>query len=148
MHASSHNQSGFTLLELLVTMLIAVMAISVVAPRFSALIPGVEIKGEAQKVAALLRFARSRSIAEGDVISAVYIEEPLAIEVTGSSKLYTWPASITLELSRELGNSDDAPEIRFYPDGSSTGGVVSLKSDGLSYTVAVDWLTGRVTIND
>ncbi|MDI3324152.1 GspH/FimT family pseudopilin [Pontibacterium granulatum] len=148
MHASSRNQYGFTLLELLVTMLIAVMAITVVAPRFSALIPGVEIKGEAQKVAALLRFARSRAIAEGDVISVARLEEPAAIEVTGSSKLYTWPSSITMELTRELSQTDDEPEIRFYPDGSSSGGVVSLKSEGLSYTVAVDWLTGRVIIND
>jgi len=148
MYTSTRNEFGFTLLELLVTMLIAVMAISVVAPRFSALIPGVEIKGEAHKVAALLRFARSRSIAEGDVISVAHIEEPLAIEVTGSPKLYSWPASITLELTRELGKSDDLPEILFYPDGSSSGGFISLTSDGLSYRVAVDWLTGRVTIDD
>ena len=38
--------------------------------------------------------------------------------------------------------------IRFFPDGSSTGGRVTLAHDNLSYLVDVDWLTGRVVIQD
>lgn len=144
----SKRQFGFTLMELLVTMVIAVMAISVVAPRFSALIPGVEIKGETQKVAALLRLARSRAIANGEVISVVQIEEPQAVEITGSNKLYTWPPSITLELSTEKNKGEERAEIHFFPDGSSSGGLVSLSSEELGYNVSVDWLTGRVSIHE
>ncbi|MDX1606523.1 MAG: hypothetical protein R3202_10055, partial [Candidatus Competibacterales bacterium] len=36
--------------------------------------------------------------------------------------------------------------IRFFPDGSSTGGHIALAEGGLEYRVNVDWLTGRVTI--
>ena len=148
MKHSSNRQSGFTLLELLVAMLIAISAISLVAPRFSALIPGVEIKGEAQKVAALLRYTRSRSIAEGEVISLIRVDDPLGIEITHSNDLYTWPSSVTLEVYQEIGKSDAPQQIHFHPDGSSSGGEVTLSSGDLKYRVTVDWLSGRVSIHD
>ena len=36
--------------------------------------------------------------------------------------------------------------IRFFPDGSSTGGRVMLGTDNRSLSVDVDWLTGRVSL--
>jgi general secretion pathway protein H len=36
--------------------------------------------------------------------------------------------------------------IRFNPDGSSTGGRISLSDGGRRIAVGVDWLTGRVAV--
>ncbi len=36
--------------------------------------------------------------------------------------------------------------IRFFPDGTSTGGGVEIARDGRRFLVTVDWLTGRVEI--
>lgn len=36
-------------------------------------------------------------------------------------------------------------EIRFFPDGTSTGAHVTLTRDAQTWAVDVDWLTGRVT---
>jgi general secretion pathway protein H len=44
--------------------------------------------------------------------------------------------------------SDHRGSIRFYPDGSSTGGRITVSSGERQYLVDVDWLTGRVAIND
>jgi general secretion pathway protein H len=38
--------------------------------------------------------------------------------------------------------------IRFYPDGSSTGGRVSLEAAGKRRLVDVNWLTGAVVIRE
>jgi general secretion pathway protein H len=38
--------------------------------------------------------------------------------------------------------------IRFYPDGSSTGGRITVTFGRTQYLVDVDWLTGRVSITD
>jgi general secretion pathway protein H len=38
--------------------------------------------------------------------------------------------------------------IRFYPDGGSTGGKVTLSADGRSWTVRVGWLTGDIDFID
>jgi general secretion pathway protein H len=36
--------------------------------------------------------------------------------------------------------------IRFYPDGSSTGGRIDLSSDDVRYVIDVSWLTGTVMV--
>lgn len=146
MPRSLRTSQGFTLIELLITLLIAVLAVGVVAPRFSALIPGVEIKGEAQKVAALMRFARSKAIAEGDVIVLERIEDPLALKLTGKKELYEWPQTIEIDLVREIGMDRDNAEIHFYPDGSSSGGSISLTRGNRRFQIKVDWITGRVNV--
>ena len=38
--------------------------------------------------------------------------------------------------------------IRFFPDGSSTGGYIALADDKTEYRVKVDWLTGHISIAD
>ncbi len=38
--------------------------------------------------------------------------------------------------------------IRFYPDGGSNGGRVTLAAGERKFEVDVDWLTGRVAILD
>ncbi|MCK7491838.1 MAG: hypothetical protein MZW92_09370 [Comamonadaceae bacterium] len=36
--------------------------------------------------------------------------------------------------------------IRFFPDGSSTGGAITVSGPKLAYRVNVDWLTGAIAI--
>ena len=43
-------------------------------------------------------------------------------------------------------SDDKVGAIRFYPDGSSTGGRITVASGERKYLVDVDWLTGRVSI--
>jgi len=63
------------------------------------------------------------------------VELPKGIDL----KLYTAQSEVTSE--RKGG-------IRFYPDGSSTGGRITLSAGERKYLVDVDWLTGRVSIED
>ena len=57
-----------------------------------------------------------------------------------------------LELKLFTAQSDIISEhrgaIRFYPDGGSTGGRVTLAAGERKFEVDVDWLTGRVAILD
>ena len=39
-------------------------------------------------------------------------------------------------------------DIRFNPDGSSTGGRISVADGARSIAVGVDWLSGRVSVAD
>jgi hypothetical protein len=39
-------------------------------------------------------------------------------------------------------------QIRFFPDGSSTGGRIGLSRNDRRAAVAVDWLTGLVSVDD
>ena len=42
--------------------------------------------------------------------------------------------------------NEDSARIRFFPDGSATGGRIQLQSDGESATVDVAWSTGAATV--
>ena len=48
---------------------------------------------------------------------------------------------------QELRN-DKVGRIRFYPDGSSTGGRVLLDLGDLTKRIEVDWLTGKIEVVD
>ena len=58
------------------------------------------------------------------------------------------PESLALRLysaQSEL-SSQTTGSIRFFPDGSSTGGAITVSGPKLAYRVNVDWLTGAVAI--
>ena len=40
----------------------------------------------------------------------------------------------------------DVAAIRFFPDGSSSGGSIELGAEGVVFAVSIDWLTGAVAV--
>jgi general secretion pathway protein H len=57
-----------------------------------------------------------------------------------------------LELGLETARSElvdaGSGQIRFFPDGSSTGGRITVMMQEQRAEVVVDWLTGQVDIGD
>ncbi len=70
--------------------------------------------------------------------------------VSGQDKLHELPEDVDVSLVTARSQQLDATSgiIRFFPDGSSTGGRVSLARGSRRYHVDVNWLTGHVTIRD
>ena len=63
--------------------------------------------------------------------------------------LRTVPPAIGLAVTAAADETSGAlAAIRFLPDGSSTGGTVTLASGSRRASVGVDWLTGRVAAAD
>jgi general secretion pathway protein H len=60
------------------------------------------------------------------------------------------PANLSVELLTITGENRraNAGDIRFNPDGSSTGGRIVLADGTRRTAVGVDWLTGRVSVAD
>ncbi|UTW12180.1 GspH/FimT family pseudopilin [Marinobacterium rhizophilum] len=155
-------QAGFTLLELLVVLVLATLMLSLVVPRFAAVVPGVELKSTAQKTASLLRYARSRAMAESRLIALSLDRQTHGLRLSGRDEPVPLPDTLSLSLSDagglalgneilmplDLGASAPAPSIRFYPDGGSSGGSLLLSGPSGRYRIEVDWLTGGVHIDD
>jgi len=132
--------AGFTLLELIVVLVIAGLLMAVVPPMLSAAMPGLQLKGAARQLASGLRYARERAIAGRVESREIRVSgKPRPIEVAKALEIGLFTAESELE-GPGHGN------IRFYPDGSSTGGRVSLTYGDSGFEVDVDWLTGRVEI--
>ncbi|MGB5832012.1 MAG: GspH/FimT family pseudopilin [Thiohalocapsa sp.] len=139
---------GFTLVELLVVLAIAGLLMAVVPPLISAAMPGVELKAAARRTAGALRLAREIAIAQGRDAAWVIDVENNAYRVDGDHRRGSLPGGLDVELVAAEGEmqSEAIGAIRFFPDGSSTGGRVILKRGDGGYQVGVNWLTGRILV--
>lgn len=141
---------GFTLVELLVVLAVAGLLLAVVPPLISASMPGIELKAAARRTAGALRLAREVAIAHGRDAAWVVDVESNAYRIDGDHRRGRLPGGLEIELvaAEEEMRSDSVGAIRFFPDGSSTGGRVILKRGDGGYQVGVNWLTGRILIAD
>jgi general secretion pathway protein H len=141
---------GFTLLELMVVLVIMVLVYSLAVPVFSTLVPGVELKSATRQLSAGLRKARSNAVTRKHESTLTLDVEHRQFTVTDDQKKYTLPSELNLNLktARREQLAPNIGAIRFYPDGSSTGGSITLASGEVRYTIDVNWLTGQVMIVD
>ncbi|WP_271274562.1 GspH/FimT family pseudopilin [Aliamphritea hakodatensis] len=144
-----YNHRGFTLLELLIVLVIAVMATTLIAPGFNQVAERMALRGDSQKIAALLRFARSEAISRASLVRVELHPESGELSVSHANKntLYPLEAGTVISLTGAGHRPDRQPYILFFPDGSSSGGSVSLKASDSQYQIMVDWLTGRVNVD-
>ena len=70
--------------------------------------------------------------------------------LAGETEPKDLPRNIELKLftAQSEIQAENKGAIRFYPDGSSTGGRITVMGGERQYLVDVDWLTGRVSIAD
>ncbi|MBA4501556.1 GspH/FimT family pseudopilin [Marinobacterium marinum] len=143
---------GMTLLELLVVLVIAALMLALVAPNIGKVLPGAELKGFAQQSAALLRERRSEALVRFEAQTLEVVAEQHSYRLNASEVL-PWPDGIQvmLTVAAAPGGSEQgmaAPSLVFYPDGSSSGGTLTLSRTGeRPYRIQVEALTGRVVID-
>ncbi len=144
-----HN-TGFTLIELLAVLMLAGLLLAVTPPLISSAMPGVELKGTTRTLVSALRQTRRQAIGDARPHGLTIDLPGREMRVPGHSRAVPIPERIDLELTvaDSRHTSDGLASIRFFPDGSSSGGRIILSRGDLSYRVDVDWLTGKVTVAD
>jgi len=145
-----HGSGGFTLIELLIVLVIAAMVLAVAPPLIARALPGVEIKGAARQLTAVLKFARNHAISSQKQATVAIDVEQRTFRVTGKQRQFTIKETITIDLvtAESEVSAAGVGSIRFYPSGGSTGGRVTLSDGKRSFDIDIDWLTGRVRILD
>jgi general secretion pathway protein H len=135
--------------ELLVVLALAALVMTVVPPLVSAALPGVELQGAARRTFSALRLARESAVRTGADAVLIVDVEGRRLEIPGYRSI-SLPQRIDLKLEAASGEMLDQQRggIRFFPDGSSTGGrIILARGEGREqrgYQVGVTWLTGRV----
>lgn len=137
---------GFTLLEMLIAMTLAALLLTVVPASFSGLLPHVENRSGVKALASELRSLRGQAIRERTEHTLLLDLEQRQYRPSGAEGFTHLPETLSLVFHPEFGNgqSESSVVIHFYPDGSSTGGILELASPDTHYEVHIDWLSGRV----
>lgn len=140
---------GFTLLEVLIVLAIMGLIAGLIVGGRPGGSSGVNLSTSAAALASVLREARAQAIAQG---------RPVVMQLDVKTRRYgvgraldrALPAGMTVAL---LTGRDDIVvpgqgRIRFFPDGSSTGGRITIESTAGRMVVGIDWLSGRVSVAD
>lgn len=139
---------GFTLLELLVVLFIMGLGYALAAPMIGAGAATLELKSATRQLAAGLRKTRNTAVTrQQEAVMTVDVGNR-AFAITNDARVYPLPKRVeislitaqTEQLQSQLGN------IRFFPDGSSTGGRLTLSVGESRHAIDVDWLTGKVMV--
>jgi prepilin-type N-terminal cleavage/methylation domain-containing protein len=134
---------GFTLLEILVTLFVVVVAVGLTVPTIGKSAEAIRARAEVAGFAAFFRYAREQAITRREP-RRVVVDPPahrVTLMVGEDTILRTRVFSERLVLEPA---SPAALVVRFEPEGTSSGGAFRLTSGSTTYRVTVDAATGRV----
>jgi len=140
---------GFTLIELMAVILLLALAMTAVTFSFSKSLRSAKITAASRDLVAALRYTRGQAIVKGK-------QQVLLLNLDDNS--YTAPGKSAVKLPSDMslrlttaeqevtgGNSGG---IRFFADGSSTGGHISVMQDRREWRINVAWLTGDIALDE
>jgi general secretion pathway protein H len=141
-----HDQ-GFTLLEVIAALIIAALAANLAIASFNRPSGPATLRTIAVETAQLARAARADAIATGD--AQIVVDLATRTIRAGSKQALTVAPDVTVEVTSAQSErqSTRSGAIRFFPDGSSSGGTIRFSKNDVTYEVKVNWFTGRVVVN-
>jgi len=139
------SSRGFTLLEIVVAMAVAGLVLAVSVPAAARFYESMQYRAAVRDVVTVLSSARHGAVQQGHAVDVQV--NPRAGELRLDGVVTELPAALGLTVSSaaEL-NSEDTAVIRFYPEGGSSGGELSIAMPGRSgVRIVVDWLLGGIS---
>ncbi len=142
--------NGFTLVELLVVITVIGLIIALAPVAMTRIMPSLELRTTTRELAAALRNTRSEAIRDNRETTLTLDVETGWYRLDGRSAEQEIDPEIELKLLTATieAENENVGRIRFFPDGTSTGGQVTLARGDDTYYIIVDWLSGRVEIAD
>lgn len=144
--AGNVDTAGYTLLELLLVLTIIAGVLALAPPIFSQAVTANEPRTATRQIVAALRYARSEAVAARHPVGFTLDVEQHRYRLDNHPAVEL-PQSLELTLvvaDHEVKKGSGA--IRFFADGSATGGSIRLGNTAATYEVHVAWLTGQVTV--
>jgi general secretion pathway protein H len=139
--------TGFTLLEMLAVILLIGVATAAVAFSVTQGLAGARAASASADLAAALRATRAHAIVRGQ--TRVFDLDTRANRWRNArGQTVTLPPDMRLSITsaREDAPDNHTGRIRFFPDGSSTGGHIVVQRGQRQWRIDVAWLTGAVVV--
>lgn len=140
---------GFTLIELMAVILLIAIAMTIVSVSFSKSLQAAKIRAASRDLVAALRYTRGQAIVKGK-------SQALVLDLDNNS--YTAPGKAAKQLPKGMvlrlttaeieQTGANSGGIRFFADGSSTGGHIAVLQGQREWRINVAWLTGDIELNE
>jgi general secretion pathway protein H len=144
------SNKGFTLIELMVVLFIVVLGFTAIGMSLSSGNGSTEHKGVARDIVSALRYARGQALMTHQETTVTFDLAENSYTVSERDTVYAIPQTIDVSLvtgQKEL-SGEGQGSVRFFPDGSSSGGRVTLERAGRAWKIDINWLTGLIELED
>ena len=140
---------GFTLIEIIAVIALLALAASTVVFFVSRSLSTQQIKGAGRDLVAALRYTRGQAIVKRKEQALELDVEKRAYRAPNKPEV-SLPKDMTMKLLTAAQERVDETtgRVRFFPDGSSTGGRISLIAGEREWQVEIAWLTGEVRMRE
>ncbi len=141
------RRNGFTLVEVLVVLVMFAVIAGAVAFNMSGSLKATKIRGASKELVAALRYTRSQAVVKHQEQRLLIDVENKSYQAPGKEKV-TFPEGMELKVFAAESEvpSENQAGFRFFSDGSSTGGRVTLIYDERFWRINVAWLTGEIRL--
>ena len=139
-------QRGFTLIEIIAVMVLLSIVVGLVAMSFSRSMSGAKVEAASRDLVAALRYTRGQAIVHG---------QQAALDIDLQHNTYQAPGKTIVQLPKDMRMQLVTAEIeqtgaasgriRFFADGASTGGHITVFMGQRRWQINVSWLTGQVS---
>ncbi len=145
---------GFTLLELMVVFAIAGLILSFAPINWAGIIGGRSFDRDIENVTRMLEDTRMSAILGGaekrvlfDAVTGNCGGDAGSEDGVKKDACFDKETEISFVSARQEQIDENTSAIRFFADGSSTGGRIVAQRKGKQVQIIVDWLTGDVTVS-
>lgn len=133
---------GFSLTELLIALTILALATTLVTVTIGRRGGGFQVQASAAEIRDLLRETRQSAQSAGTPAAMRFDEETRTFQALADRRVVIPDG---LDVTVVSAQSAGAGTIVFFPDGSASGGTITVRDDNVSERLSIDWLTSKIS---
>jgi general secretion pathway protein H len=140
--------AGFTLFEMLAVLAIVGLVAAVAIPSLRRPPDNLRLEAATRSLASALRLSRAQAIGRNtDVVLTVHADRRTFASSTGLRIELDQEISVEMIFAAPLRRGRAAGAIRFFRDGTSSGGDILLTLNKRRVRISVNWLTGEARLD-
>jgi general secretion pathway protein H len=148
MSATPREMEGYTLIEMIVVLGVLALILSTTLSLNFRGSESRKLQEQAREISMMLKAARTEAVIKNAETGVEADLSTNVISIHGKSERLIIDKRLRLKLlTARQEVMGDKGSIRFFPNGTSTGGVVMLQSGERSAAVHVDWLTAKISLS-
>ena len=147
-HNRGHS-GGFSLVEMLAVLALIALIMRLVGGSIVRNLDSVKTRRAGKDVMTALRYTRGQAIITRQEQWLEINIEKMTYKAPGQDAV-TLPEGVDITVKTALSDilDESTGRVRFFPDGSSTGGRITLLAGRREWLITVAWLTGEIKLED